>query len=240
LKLVAALKKFLPDRSVALRVWRGPFRGACILMNPRHSLRKVFGVYEQEPNRWLEGALSRSETVIDIGANDGYLTFGCAAAFQRLKKPGKILAFEPYKKAYAQLLATQRRYRLNKDFVTNIKISIENRSVGSAESAQSTTLDTLTWEGRVIQPQCALIKIDVEGAECDVIDGASRWLNESNLFLIEVHREKDAGAIQARFAREGLELDCIRQRPLPLLGHEHRQKGNCLLVSRVTQSRLCS
>jgi methyltransferase FkbM-like protein len=235
----AALKNLLPDRPVATRIWCGPFRGACVLMNPRHSLRKAFGLYEHELNRWLEDALSRIETVIDIGANDGYFTFGCAAAFQRLKKQGKIFAFEPYEKAYTQLLATERRRQLNKGFLTNINISIVHRSVGSAESAQSTTLDTLI-RGSVIKPQRALIKIDVEGAECDVIDGASCWLNESNLFLIEVHTEMDVSSIQARFAREGLELDCIHQRPLRLLGHEHRQKGNCWLVSRLTRSRLCS
>jgi hypothetical protein len=234
-----ALKSFFPDRSVAMRIWRGPFRGACILMNPRHSLRKAFGLYEHELNRWLEHALSRIETVIDIGANDGYFTFGCAAAFQRLKKPGKIFAFEPYEKAYTQLLATERRRQLKKGFVANINITIVHRSVGSAKSTQSTTLDTLIRES-VIEPQRALIKIDVEGAECDVIDGASCWLNESNLFLIEVHREMDVSSIQARFAGEGLELDCIHQRPLRLLGREHRQKGNCWLVSRPIRSHLCS
>jgi hypothetical protein len=229
-----ALKNLLPDRPVATRIWCGPFRGARIVMNPRHSLRKVFGLYERELNRWLNEALSRVETVIDVGANDGYFAFGCAAAFHRLKKRGRILAFEPNEKAYMQLLASERHRQLSEDSVTNININIERHSAGSTESAQSTTLDALAREGSVIQLQRALIKIDVDGAECDVIDGASRWLSESNLFLIEVHREIDVSAIQARFAREGLQLDCIHQRPLPILGREHRQKENCWLVSRLT------
>jgi hypothetical protein len=151
-----------------------------------------------------------------------------------LKKRGRILAFEPSENAYTQLLRTERYRQLSEDSVTNINIKIERRSVGSTESAQSTTLDALARAESVIQPQRALIKIDVEGAECEVIEGASRWLNESNLFLIEVHREMDMSAIQARFAREGLELDCIHQRPLPILGREHRQKENCWLLSRLT------
>ena len=70
--------------------WRGPFRGACIVINPRDSLRKILGVYEHELNPWLEQALRRVTRVLDVGANDGYFTFGCAAAFQRLGKTGEM------------------------------------------------------------------------------------------------------------------------------------------------------
>src|ERR1041385_5548476 len=136
-----ALKSILPDRPMPVRIWRGPLRGGRAVMNPRNSLRKILGLYEHELNAWLEAALRLTDRVIDIGANDGYFTFGCAAAFQRLRKPGKIFAFEPYEKAYTQLLATERRRQLNKAFLTNIDISIVHRSIGSAESAQSTTLD---------------------------------------------------------------------------------------------------
>ena len=89
------LKLLLPKRPMPTRIWRGPFRGACIVMNPRDSLRKILGVYEHELNPWLEQALRRVTRVLDVGANDGYFTFGCAAAFQRLGKAGEIVAFEP-------------------------------------------------------------------------------------------------------------------------------------------------
>src|SRR6266700_5250364 len=90
-----ALKFFLPDHPVLTRIWRGPFRGARIAMNPRNSLRKILGPYERELNAWLAQALPRVTRVLDVGANDGYFTFGCAAAFRRLGKAGEIIAFEP-------------------------------------------------------------------------------------------------------------------------------------------------
>ena len=34
-------------------------------------------------------------TRVDVGANDGYFTFGSAAAFLRLAKTGEIFGFEP-------------------------------------------------------------------------------------------------------------------------------------------------
>lgn len=70
---------------MSIRVWLGPFRGASLLLNPRHSFRKVFGVYGHENNAWLERALRRVSRVIDVGAANGYFTFGCATAFRRLR-----------------------------------------------------------------------------------------------------------------------------------------------------------
>src|SRR5215213_9015124 len=89
------VKGLLPNKPVPTRIWRGPFRGARIVMNPRESLRKILGLYEHELNGWLEDALQRVTRVLDVGANDGYFSFGCAAAFRRLGKNGTITGFEP-------------------------------------------------------------------------------------------------------------------------------------------------
>ena len=70
------LRRLLPNHPVPTRIWRGPFRGAHIVMNPRCSQRKAFGLYEHENNRWVDTALRRVSRVLDVGANDGYFTFG--------------------------------------------------------------------------------------------------------------------------------------------------------------------
>jgi hypothetical protein len=98
-----ALGSFLPDHPVATCILRGPFRGARVTINPPYSLRKVFGLYEHELNAWLETALWRVNRVLDVGANDGHFTFGCASAFRRLGKPGEIIAFEPQARHVAAL-----------------------------------------------------------------------------------------------------------------------------------------
>src|SRR5690348_8664504 len=95
----ASLRTFfaslLPNQPKPIRILRGPFRGAVVLMNPRTSMRKIFGIYEYELNSWLQQVLPCVARVLDVGANDGYFTFGCAAAFRRLGKAGEIIAFEP-------------------------------------------------------------------------------------------------------------------------------------------------
>lgn len=218
-------KRLLPDRDVPMRVWRGPFRGATVVMNPQASLRKAFGLYEHELNAWLEAALSRVTKVIDVGANDGYFTFGCAAALRRRGTTADIIAFEPQPRHVLALRAAAARHR-----DPRIRITIEPSLVGAEAGAGMTTLDALSIPDRIK----SLIKIDVEGAELDVIDGASSWLRPSNLFVIEVHRRPLLDSITARFAGRGLELRRIDQQPLPLLGRDVRDAENWWLVSKLT------
>src|SRR5258705_7609037 len=99
------LNQLLPDRPVPMRVWRGPFRGARVVMRPRYSLRKLAGLYEHELNGWLDRALEHVSTVLDVGANDGYFTFGCAAAFHRRGARGRIIAFEAQEQHVVELKA---------------------------------------------------------------------------------------------------------------------------------------
>jgi hypothetical protein len=58
----SAFKQLLPNKPVRLRVLRGPFRGARVLMNPRHSLRKLVGVYEHELNMWARTRITKSNS----------------------------------------------------------------------------------------------------------------------------------------------------------------------------------
>ena len=205
-----------------LRIWRGPFCGARIVMNPRHSLRKVFGLYEHELNAWLEEALRRVNRVFDVGANDGYFTFGCAAAFRRLDKAGEIIAFEPQARHVQKLHSS-----IAAQALANIHFEIIHALVGRAVGEGMTTLDALPANDR----RNTLIKIDVEGAELDVLAGGASWLNPSNLFVIEVHQQPFLDVITRMFAVKGLELQLVRQRSLPLLSREVRDEDNCWLVS---------
>lgn len=206
-----------------MRIWRGPLRGGRAVMNPRNSLRKVFGLYEHELNEWLESALRLTNRVIDVGANDGYFTFGCAAAFRRLQKRSEIVAFEPEVEHFRTLSES-----LNSQPGGLVEFKLIHSFVGANESAESKTLDSIQGDR-----QNTLIKIDVEGAEEDVLAGASSWLRESNYFLIEVHKEHFLETIQRLFKSYGLTLDQINQRPLKLIGREMRDEQNWWLVSRL-------
>lgn len=225
-------KRVLPNRPMLTRIWRGPFRGARIVMNPRDSLRKIFGLYEHELNNWLEQALRRVSRVIDVGANDGYFTFGAAAAFRRLGKTGEIIACEPQDRHVAIL-----RESVASQAQTGIRFEIVHALVGRELKPGIITLDSL--RSAVDDPNdkvSTLVKIDVEGAEVDVIAAGLSWLQPFNLFVIEVHQERFLDPLRDLFAEQGLRLMQVDQRPLLLLGRETREEKNWWLVSDVSAS----
>jgi len=206
-----------------MRIWRGPLRGGRAVMNPRHSLRKVLGLYEHELNQWLESALRLTNRVIDVGSNDGYFTFGCAAAYRRAQKRSEIIAFEPDAEHFRSL-SDSLRSQPN----AFVEFSLIQSFVGASDNAASKTLDSVQGNR-----QNTLIKIDVEGGEEAVLAGATSWLQKTNYFLIEVHKPGFLETIPLLFAGHGLILDQINQRPLKLLGREVRDEQNWWLVSRL-------
>ena len=220
------LKSLIPQREMLVPILLGPFRGAHIRMVPHDNLRKVFGLYEHELNGWLESVLPRVDTVLDVGGNNGYFTFGCAAAFRRLKKSAQILTFEP-QAVHCELMRSTWALRPDED----VHISIQQCFVGKEAGEGVETLDAVAARAGDLPTRPALIKIDVEGAELDVIDGASAWMNPRNFFLIEVHQHEYLAGLRERFAAAGLRLEQHDQRPLPVLGREHREESNWWLVS---------
>jgi hypothetical protein len=223
------LKKFFPSRAVPTRILRGPFQNALIVVDWRQSLRKIFGLYEHELNGWLNNAIPRVSRVLDVGANDGYFTFGCAAAFRRRGFGGEIIAFEPQA---AHVHALQESIAIQPTPTT--QISVQQCLVGDHIAPGMTTLDSVNWRiGDANARDSTLIKIDVEGAELEVLNGASSWLSPYNLFLIEVHEAAFLRRIAELFSAYDLQLERIDQRPLPFLGREERHQENWWLVSNL-------
>jgi hypothetical protein len=196
-------------------------------MNPTNSMRKILGLYEHELNTWLNKALPRVTRVLDVGANDGYFTFGCAAAFRRLGKVAEIIAFEPQQQHIDVL-----RESVDKQPKGATQIRLLQTLVGKEVRSGTTTLDVIGWNiGDPEDRTCTLVKIDVEGAELDVLQGGLSWLNSSNCFVIEVHDEALLKTIPQLFAARGLRLARVNQRPLPFIGRELRSEKNWWLVS---------
>lgn len=222
--MLTRIKSLLPDRPVPFRVWYGPFRGARLIANPRSSVRKMLGLYEHELNGWLIQALPCVTRVLDVGANDGYFTFGCAAAFRRLGIEYEITSFEP-QEHHVDLL----RQSVWAQGHVNGRFEIVHAAVGRQVGPGMTTLDALPHNDR----SRTLIKIDVEGAEVEVIAGATSWIHASNLFVIEVHHIDLLGELHDIFVQHGLTLKRVDQRALPLLGREIRQSANWWLVSAI-------
>ncbi len=144
------------------------------------------GSYE---GAWIEKVkdLVDGKTFIDIGANIGIYTLSL------FKKAKCVYAFEPEKKNYQRLV-----HNLKINSVTNVKTyrcAIANKNgvgilyvskndgawnslsipySGGKQKVETITLDFFVGSGKV--HNVGLIKIDVEGAELDILGGSHKTL----------------------------------------------------------------
>jgi FkbM family methyltransferase len=173
-----------------------------------------FGVWEPVLTRWLEARLSPGDTFIDVGANVGY--FSILAS--RLVGPnGSVVAIEASPTIFGRLERGVRSNRLENVRAVHAVVASEEGSQmvylgpDSHTGLTATHLEPeLTPESEVraaalpalLTPgelgRARLMKIDVEGAESDVIAGLAPRLAVTNPDL-EIAIELHAGDRTAMF-----------------------------------------
>ena len=229
MSIVRVIKsRVLPNRIVPCRILCGPFRGARISANPQHSLRYMLGVYEHELNSWIREAIPRAGVVLDVGANYGYFSCGVMAAWKRLKHSGTIIAFEPHSDAFAGIKSSA---SLNAS--RDVEFVAVQSLVGRRVDKETTSLDVaVSTLGAPASAQPKLIKIDVEGAELDVLFGAESLVADGNLFLVEAHSIDLLHEVERFFSERSHAYCIVRQKPMWWLRRENRAIENFWVVSK--------
>jgi FkbM family methyltransferase len=196
---ILRLPLFLIPPEAEVRILRGPLRGKKWIKGAGPNGYWV-GTYEVARLRALADALSLGAVVYDVGANVGIYSL---LASLRVGPFGKVYVFEPLER---NLLYLRRHLTLNK--VQNCVIletavcnkegtlpfsaaawhpSMAHLSPDGEISVPSTTLDSCIYGGKGLRPP-NVIKIDVEGAEFEVLEGASRALAEFHpTIFLEIH-----------------------------------------------------
>jgi FkbM family methyltransferase len=160
----------------------------------------VFGDFDPDTQAALMALASKDTIVFDVGANIGVVSVPLSRVSQR------VFAFEPTAAVYQRLA---RNLTLNRcKNATPIAAALgSQRSVGvvrfplphrsgenyvqvmeseSSSTVQVVTLDDFARE-HAVQP--TLIKIDVEGAEWEVLKGSQRTLRNSPHVILEVNTD---------------------------------------------------
>lgn len=134
------------------------------------------GLWEHETYRFLRAAVDRADWLMDVGAGSGELVL----AFLRRRPAGRAWALEPNGAGRA---AIARNLALNQD-IDRSRLVVLPEFAGAVSRERFIRLDDLTATA-----QCpGLIKIDVDGAELDVLAGASRLLARADVdVLVETH-----------------------------------------------------
>ncbi len=182
-----------------LRILRGPLRGKkWIVGAAAHACWA--GTYEVDCLRAFAVAVSPGATVYDVGANVGIYTL---LASLRAGPSGRVYAFEPaernlrYLHRHVALNQAQNCFILettvsNTDGTRRFSAATWDSSMGRLSPngellVPSTTLDTCVYGEKTLRPP-GIIKIDVEGAEWEVLQGANRILAEFHpAVFLEVH-----------------------------------------------------
>lgn len=174
--LVRPLKTALFPAGVAPRAIRGGImRGISMEIDFGWQTQHYLGLYERELYPALRGAARGARMLLDVGAAEGmYTLFFMARSGVR-----RVIAFEPTDRGEA----LRRNLRLN-GLGDDARLEVRGEFVGAADGPGMVRLDSLL--GQAEFP--LVVKVDVEGAEADVLRGAAGLLGRGDTtWLIETH-----------------------------------------------------
>ena len=185
------------------------------------------GSYEHDKRLAIEKGVQAGCVFYDIGANVGYYSLMAA----RLSEPnGKVVAFEPLPRNIAFI---QRHVALNRleNRITVVKAAVSDHSgtawfdpdistskghiaeVGQLE-VRLVCLDELVKESKIPLPD--VMKIDVEGAEAEVLRGAMHILQSRHpLLYLDTHQREAHEQTVSILADLGYTIACLDGKPLP-------------------------
>lgn len=201
-----------------LPILAGPLRGRWWLPQSRGKILRILGgSYEPDQTRLFQQRIPAGSTVFDVGAHVGYYTVLAAV----LAGPrGRVFAFEPNPANHSFLQRHVALNRLGNVTIENAAVSDRNGTAafafgtgsgtGRLDSGGTLNVRTLRLDDfcseRGVHPQ--FLKIDVEGAELDVLRGAAATIaaNHPVIFLSthgpQVHADCLAWLRERQYALE--------------------------------------
>jgi FkbM family methyltransferase len=160
-------------------------------------IRKERKPFEPQTTPWLYARLDEREgAYVDVGASTGWFAVQVAAASAR---PRRVIAVEPNSRVLLRLRdncalnhvdieiheAAATNFNGEVTFTYNPRVPLTSggslervRANKNSETVTAVALDS------IIDCEVAVLKIDVEGHELKVLEGAQRIIDESRPFLI--------------------------------------------------------
>lgn len=184
-RVIRAPLRLIP-RDMVVPILQGPMRGMkWIAGSSNHGC--WFGSYELAMQRAFRSEIGPGDTVYDIGANVGFYTLFASVC---VGPQGRVYSFEPLPRNIADL-----RRHIVINHLTNCEVieaavsrsdgmaqfdASRPRSMGQLSTAGDKTVPTVSLDSLVSSKATLppnVVKIDVEGAETYVLEGATEMLS---------------------------------------------------------------
>jgi FkbM family methyltransferase len=188
----------LVPREAEVRILQGPLRGKrWIAGSSDHGC--WLGSYEATKQKTIASLVRRGMVCWDVGANVGFYTLLLA---ELVGPGGRVFAFEPFRSNVAVL---RRHVQINgyqnvrifpcalgdfdgdAGFAPGPTTAMGHLTAGGPLRVACSRADTLLTAGQIEVPD--VIKLDVEGAEADVLRGALRALEHRPILFVATHGE---------------------------------------------------
>jgi FkbM family methyltransferase len=208
--------RFVPEEITEIEISEGPLKGYRLLVDLKSEKRFWLGMYEDDLQEAFRNYVHEGMVAYDVGANIGFTTL---LLTQAVGPMGQVIAFEP-------LPINARRLRENITLnQLEKKVHVVEKAISDTDAIVSflayqwsgmghlqgvrdtnshpleivdvvaTTLDDFVYSKG--NPQPDFIKIDVEGAEANVLRGAQRLIAEVKpLMILELHSSQAAEEVR--------------------------------------------
>jgi len=183
--LKTAIKRILFQPGEQKReVIGGALRGLSFTFDLHVDTQRWRGQYERPLQHWLQKHVRIGSVCLDVGAADGYFALLMA---KLAGPPGRVYAFEPGPQC--PLIAQHFEWNKSQALAT---LEVYQKLVVAADDPadeKSVSIDRIVRDGSIARVNVA--KIDVEGAELDVLRGMAQTLERDHPHLfIEVHSKE--------------------------------------------------
>jgi FkbM family methyltransferase len=190
-----------PEGLSVVTIESGPIRGLRFELQPRTNKDMAVGRYEPRLATALEDLLEKGDLCFDVGAHLGYMSLVMASS---VAPGGKVVAFEPDPDLFEPLLRNVERNERALAPVVPVAAAAgqspgrcafrhgTSSGTGRLDEAEGdVTVTVLTLDHAAhVHGMPRLVKVDVEGAEVEALQGATEILNRGeSAFLVEAHSE---------------------------------------------------
>lgn len=194
-QVIGVMGDTVKPRSIAL----GLNRGVRMTLDLASDTQTYLGVGERELASYFQSFSRDAVTAIDVGGSAGFYCL----FFLKKTAVKRVYCFEPEAPSVEEILANVRLNGLADDS----RLKVIQKFVGSKDDEQHVSLNSLADD---LSTPC-IVKVDVEGAELDVLEGASRLLSNRDVrWIVETHTaalEKDCLALFASAGRNARIVD---------------------------------